>query len=284
HVSPHTLEAYQRDIEQFHIFCKTNINALSPDDVSLKNIETFISFLRCQKLSARTILRKLSALRSFFKYCFDEALTKNNPAAKIAHRKSDYALPRSFSEKQMDTLLQIPSSKTLLGLRDRALLELFYASGVRASELINLKIIDLNIEESYVRVMGKRSKERLVPIGDQSLSCLTDYFEKSRPLLCKKQLKPWIFLNHNGNKLSRQGVWSIVKKQSTLAGIKRASPHMLRHSFATHLLESGADLRSIQMMLGHESLSTTQIYTHVSKRHLHQEYNRHHPRAKKSKL
>ena len=202
-----------------------------------------------------------------------------NPTRAIASGKLPRPLPKTLSVGQVESMLHAPDDQTPLGLRDRAILEVFYSCGLRVTEIVSLRIEKVFFNEEFVQVVGKGDKERMVPIGEEALHWLRRYLGEVRPRWIKKS-SPWVFLSRRGGAMTRQTVWHAIRKYALASG-NRASPHTLRHSFATHLLESGADLRSIQQMLGHQSLSTTQIYTHVSKGHLRKEYDRAHPRAKK---
>ena len=233
-----------------------------------------------RKLSGRTQARILSALRSFYRFLQEESLRKDNPTLPLQGPKPRRTLPHTLSELEVETLIHQPKTESPRGLRDAAMLEVLYATGLRVSELISLTLDQLELEAHLIRTIGKGSKERLVPIGKAATRCLTEYLDKGRPPLLKYPMAPYVFLNNRGGRLSRQGFWKILGQYGRQAGIlKKISPHTLRHTFATHLLEGGADLRSIQTMLGHADISTTQIYTLVTHEHLREAYRRYHPRA-----
>jgi integrase/recombinase XerD len=278
-LSSNTLEAYSRDLTQYFRFLESK----SVSELSQTQPETlyeYLGTLRTRKLSGRTQARILSALRSFYRFLQEENLRKDNPTFPLQGPKPKRTLPQTLSEMEVETLIQQPKTESSRGLRDAAMLEVLYATGLRVSELISLTLDQLELEAHLIRTMGKGSKERLVPIGKAASRCLREYLEKGRPPLLKKPMAPWVFLNNRGGRLSRQGFWKILRQYGRQAGIlKKISPHTLRHTFATHLLEGGADLRSIQTMLGHADISTTKIYTLVTHEHLREVYRRYHPRA-----
>ncbi|MBA4392114.1 MAG: site-specific tyrosine recombinase XerD [Desulfobacca sp.] len=278
-LSLNTLEAYSRDLLQYFQFLESR----EITDLSQTQSETlyeYLGTLRTRKLSSRTQARMLSALKSFYRFLQEESLRKDNPALPLQGPKPKRTLPKTLSEPEVETLLHQPKNDTPRGLRDIAMLEVLYATGLRVSELTSLTLDQLELEAHLIRTMGKGSKERLVPIGRTASQRLLEYLQKGRPLLLKDSRTPWVFVNNRGGRLSRQGFWKILRQYGQQAGImKTISPHTLRHSFATHLLEGGADLRSIQTMLGHADISTTQIYTLVTPEHLREAYRRFHPRA-----
>ncbi|MBI5604033.1 MAG: site-specific tyrosine recombinase XerD [Deltaproteobacteria bacterium] len=278
-LSPNTLEAYSRDlIQYFHFLKSKDITDLSQTHSG--TLYEYLGTLRSRKLSGRTQARILSALKSFYRFLQEEALRKDNPALPLQGPKPKRTLPKTLSEMEVETLLHQPKADSPRGLRDGAMLEVLYATGLRVSELIALTLDQLELEAHLIRTMGKGSKERLVPIGKTASGSLMEYLQKGRNLLLKDHLTPWVFVNNRGGRLSRQGFWKILRQYGRQAGItKTISPHTLRHTFATHLLEGGADLRSIQTMLGHADISTTQIYTLVTTEHLREVYRRYHPRA-----
>ena len=278
-LSSNTLEAYSRDLIQYFRFLEaqgiSDIGQTQTDD-----LYAYLGTLRARKLSSRTQARILSALRSFYRFLQEESLRQDNPTLPLQGPKPKRALPKTLSEMEVESLIHQPKTDVPRGLRDAAMLEVLYATGLRVSELISLTLDQLELEAHLIRTMGKGSKERLVPIGKAASRCLTEYLEKGRPLLLKLSMVPWVFVNNRGGRLSRQGFWKILRYYGRQAGIqKKISPHTLRHTFATHLLEGGADLRSIQTMLGHADISTTQIYTLVTHEHLREVYRRYHPRA-----
>ena len=278
-LSSNTLEAYSRDLIQYFRFLESkgisDIIKTQSDD-----LYEYLGTLRTRKLSGRTQARILSALRSFYRFLQEESLRQDNPTLPLQGPKPKRTLPKTLSELEVESLIHQPKTASPRGWRDAAMLEVLYATGLRVSELISLTLDQLELEAHLIRTIGKGSKERLVPIGKAASRCLREYLEKGRPFLLKHSKVPWVFVNNRGGRLSRQGFWKILRYYSQQAGIlKKVSPHTLRHTFATHLLEGGADLRSIQTMLGHADISTTQIYTLVTHEHLREVYRRYHPRA-----
>jgi integrase/recombinase XerD len=278
-LSPNTLEAYSRDLLQYFQFLESQ-EITDLFQTQSETLYDYLGTLRVRKLSSRTQARTLSALKSFYRFLQEESLRPDNPALPLQGPKPKRSLPKTLSEMEVETLLHQPKNDSPRGLRDIAMLEVLYATGLRVSELISLTLDQLELEAHLIRTMGKGSKERLVPIGQTASQRLLEYLQKARPLLLKDRRSPWVFVNSRGGRLSRQGFWKILRQYGQQAGIlKTISPHTLRHSFATHLLEGGADLRSIQTMLGHADISTTQIYTLVTPEHLREAYRRFHPRA-----
>ena len=278
-LSKNTIESYSRDLRKFSCFLE---KGRVGDLAKVKNV-TIMSFLlglRSQGLSSKTTGRNLSALRMFFRFLVRENFLKADPTVNIESPKTRPHLPSVLNFSEVDSLLAQPDIKTLRGLRDKAMLELFYATGIRVTELINLKINSLNLEVGYLIAFGKGSKERIIPVGETAQLYVKEYLSTVRPRCLKGKSNPFLFLNPSGEKLSRQGFWKIVKRHALKAGInKKLSPHILRHSFATHLLERGADLRSVQIMLGHVDITTTQIYTHITLERLKRIHQKYHPRA-----
>jgi integrase/recombinase XerD len=277
--SVNTISAYASDIRKFFLFAGDHaVNSV--EDVTPDLIKAFLQKERKDALSASTVTRRVAALKSFFAFLREEKLIAANPAEAISSSRKSLHLPKILSAAEIDTLLGQPETTSAKGLRDRAMLEMLYATGMRVSELTRINYENINTEANYIICFGKRAKERLVPIGDAARVCLRDYLENARPLLAKDKGSAALFLNAEGRRLTRQGFWLILKKYAKSAGItKEITPHTLRHSFATHLLENGADLRVVQEMLGHADISTTQIYTHLTKKHLRDIYDRTHPRA-----
>ncbi len=276
-LSHHTVEAYARDLLGF-------IQHLEKEKIhfqkcfSQKWIENYIQQKSKKNLSSRSIVRMISSVRSLIKFLMKE---KYIEPTKILWPKLTFSkpLPDVIPYTKLAQMLELPNLKTSQGFRDRAILELFYSSGLRVSEMSNLQPSDIHEQDKWVRVMGKGEKLRLVPIGDQALGSLKLYMENARLHLCKKKSCRFLFVSSHGKQMTRQTIWHLIKKYARLVGISHyTSPHTLRHSFATHLLEGGADLRSLQAMLGHSSVATTQMYTHVSKQHLHQTIKKFHPR------
>jgi integrase/recombinase XerD len=231
-------------------------------------------------MQPRSNARLLSSIRRFYQYQVNGARLREDPSARIEAPKLGRPLPKSLSEDEVERLLAAPAVDTVLGLRDRAMLELLYATGLRVSELVGLATDQLNLTQGLVRVMGKGSKERLVPVGDEALGWLSRYLQEARSSLCQGRASQWLFPSRRGGAMTRQNFWHRIRTHAVEAGIaKPLSPHTLRHAFATHLLNHGADLRVVQLLLGHSSLSTTQIYTHVARERLKQLHAQHHPRG-----
>ncbi len=274
--SPHTLRAYIKDLEEFFSFIDKE-----PEDVDNLDIRSFLASLHYRRLKKSSISRKLATVRSFLKYLHREGYIKKNPAKLVSSPRVDKFIPRFLTVDESFSLMESPKGDTFKALRDKAILELLYSSGLRVSELTTLDMADLDINESLVRVKGKGKKERIVPVGSKALEAIKDYLPE-RILLRKKRCEA-LFLNNRGGRLTDRSVRRIVKEYGRMIALKsRLSPHTLRHTFATHLLQGGADLRSIQELLGHSSLSTTQKYTHVDIAHIMEVYNRAHPMVKES--
>jgi len=278
-LAAHTLESYGRDLVLLARYAagrEVAIEALTRAD-----LEAFTRELMAGGLAARSVARAVACVRGFYRYLAISRRIAESPADDLHAPRSWAALPKYLAVEQVDTLLSQPDVATPRGLRDRALIELLYATGLRVSELVALKATDLNLEAGYLTCLGKGSKERLVPIGDTAAIWVQKYLKEGRPALLRNRPSPRLFVNaRDGGVLSRSGFWRILAAYGRQAGLPRGlSPHVLRHSFATHLLEHGADLRAIQMMLGHADLSTTQIYTHVLEARMRALYDRFHPRA-----
>jgi integrase/recombinase XerD len=280
-LSPNTTSAYRRDLVKFDEFAKKR--KLSLEAVTSDVLVDFLASLYRQKLESRTVARHLVTLRNFFRYAQVQDLIAVDPTLNLESPKIRRTLPGYLRLEEVELLLSQPDDMTPLGLRDRAMLEVLYSTGLRVSELVNLRVMDLDTGIGCVRCVGKGDKERIVPIGKKALSLVERYLRDARPKLVgkgKQALATTLFINRRGSSLSRVGVWKILSAYGRQAGLRVGStPHMLRHSFATHLLERGADLRSVQLMLGHSDISTTQIYTHVVEERLKQIYKAHHPRA-----
>jgi len=279
-LSSNTLQSYAIDLKDFKNFLqKEKIKRI--EEVSVETILLFLERLRKKGLSSSSISRKLSALRSFFRFLELEKGFSHNPVLLIESPKLPRRLPRVLTVNEVERLLSAPDPSTPQGLRDKAMLETLYATGLRVSELVALTFAQLNLEVGFLRVLGKGSRERLVPLGDFARHYLELYLREARPqLLSGRSDPPQIFLNRRGRPLTRQRFWQIIRDYARKVGITtEVSPHVLRHSFATHLLERGADLRAVQMMLGHASLSTTQIYTHLDLQNLRNVHEKHHPRG-----
>ena len=278
-LSTNTLDAYGRDLSRYLDFLQRekidDIAAVSPP-VILR----FLAELKKNDLSARSRARALVSLRMLHKFLHAEGLADGNPADRVEAPRSIKALPHTLSPAEVERLLAAPKGEENLDYRDRAMLELLYATGLRVSELIGVKLSDLQLDVGYLVAFGKRSKQRIVPIGEVAIEALRSYLQLARPSLERDKGAAEVFLNRSGQGLTRQGFWKIIKRRSTQAGIvKNITPHTLRHSFATHLLDNGADLRSVQTMLGHADISTTQIYTHVTRERLKKMHGVHHPRS-----
>ncbi len=270
-----TQEAYCRDIERFLKSNPSKINLIKPQD-----IESYLHLLYDLDLSPRSISRNISALKTFFKFLIQEEVIEANPAKGIQGPKLPQNLPHVLSFEEITILLKQPDEGTDIGKRDKAMLETAYACGLRVTELISLNLEELYLKDGFLRILGKGNKERLVPIGSEPVRILEEYLLHTRPALQKDLTSRLVFFNARGKGLTRQGFWKILKAYIHASGLPQdTSPHTLRHSFATHLLEGGADLRAVQQMLGHSDISTTQIYTHVDKEYLRAEYNMYHPRA-----
>lgn len=282
-VSENTIQAYTFDLDKLFEYLTTEKSVEKLSSLTDEMLNDFIKSLYFVKndivFSSKSIARIISTLRTFFKYLDNEKVISINPAENLESPKIPKILPEVLSVEEMEKLLELPDSDNKLGLRDKALLETMYASGLRVSEVINLEISNVFFNDGFVRIFGKGSKERIVPIGKTALKYVTRYVKESRNQLKSKNSQNYLFLNFRGGKLSRMGILDIIRKYSSMACInKNVHPHTLRHSFATHLLQGGADIRIIQEMLGHSDISTTQIYTHVDKEYLIEVHKTFHPR------
>jgi integrase/recombinase XerD len=274
----HTLESYARDLAALAGYAAGAGRAV--EQLDRQALEAFVREQRSRGLAPRSVARTVAAVRGFFRFLVLDRRLDGSPADDLRPPRAWPALPTFLSIAEVDTLIAQPDVSATLGLRDRAMIELLYATGLRVSELVGVRLADLHLDEHYLTCIGKGSKERLVPIGDQATDWIRKYSSQARRALLKGRASPRLFLNARGGPLSRVGFWKILKQHARRAGLPRTiSPHVLRHSFATHLLERGADLRAIQLMLGHADLSTTQIYTHVLEARLRTVYDRFHPRA-----
>ncbi len=274
-----TLDAYGRDLARYLDYLeKQKVVAL--ENISAAVVLRFLSHLKETGLSPRSRARTLAALRTFHKFLVREKIASDNPTDQVVSPKSLTALPHTLSPLDVENLLSSPKGESPLAWRDRAMLEIIYATGLRVSELVSLKLSDLQMDVGYLTAFGKRSKQRIVPLGETAISALQEYLQNGRPGLEKQKGSQYLFLNRSGEGLTRQGFWKIIKRRALEAGITQSiTPHTMRHSFATHLLENGADLRSVQAMLGHADISTTQIYTHVTRERLRKMHAEHHPRG-----
>jgi integrase/recombinase XerD len=280
-LSPNTVSAYRRDLLKFEEFVKKK--KLTVESVSRDDLVDFLASLYRQKLESRTVARNLVTMRSFFRFTLVQELRTDDPCLNLESPKIRRSLPGYLRLEEVEKLLAQPDEKQPLGLRDRAMFEVLYSTGLRVSELVGLRVMDMDRAAGCVRCIGKGDKERIVPIGKKAIALVERYLRDARPKLlggANKANVTMMFINRRGGPLSRVGVWKILSAYGRQAGMRKGlTPHMLRHSFATHLLERGADLRSVQLMLGHSDISTTQIYTHVVEERLKQIYKAHHPRA-----
>jgi len=275
-LSRNSVEAYSHDLCRFFSWLEDK----APSRVTQNDVRDHMAWLREQGISARSVARALSAIRGFFRHLVEEDVIAKDPTELLDRPKLGRSLPGVLSREEIERLLAAPEVDNLEGLRDRAMLELLYAAGLRVSELVGLSVNDLDLAAQVVQVLGKGDKERLVPVGDEAGIWTRRYLKEVRPALARKGSSQSLFLSRRGKGLTRQAVWYRIKLHCAAAGIKgKISPHTFRHSFATHLLEGGADLRAVQAMLGHADISTTQIYTHVDRKRIRQEYDRYHPRA-----
>ncbi|KSU63536.1 recombinase XerD [[Bacillus] enclensis] len=280
-LAKNTIESYQRDLKNYSLYL-ANVEEISTfNEVTRVNIVQFLGHLKDQGKSSKTVARHVASIRSFHQFLLREKSTDQDPTVHIETPKTERNLPRILSIEEVEALLEAPEESTPLGMRDKAMLELLYATGIRVSELISLKMEDVHLTMGFVRCIGKGNKERIIPIGKTAMTVLEKYLENARlKLRSEKHKDEHLFLNHHGKGLTRQGFWKNLKALAKKANIEKdLTPHTLRHSFATHLLENGADLRAVQEMLGHADISTTQIYTHVTKTRLKDVYSKFHPRA-----
>ncbi|BDC55400.1 tyrosine recombinase XerD [Bacillus altitudinis] len=279
-LSENTIVSYKRDLQNYLSFLMTHEQLTDVKDVTRLHIIHYLKQLKDEGKSSKTSVRHLSSIRSFHQFLLREKVTTDDPSWNIESQKTERKLPKVLSLDEVEKLLDTPKQQTPFDYRDKAMLELLYATGIRVSEMLDLTLADVHLTMGFIRCFGKGRKERIVPIGEAAASAIEAYIEKGRNKLLKKQPVDALFLNHHGKKMSRQGFWKNLKKRAIEAGIqKELTPHTLRHSFATHLLENGADLRAVQEMLGHADISTTQIYTHVTKTRLKDVYHKFHPRA-----
>ena len=279
--SENTIEAYKRDLDEYFLYLKNNNKNYL--DIDYESIRKYLSFLNDKKDTNSTISRKISSLRGFYSYLRLNEKIKNNPFKLINLPKKEQKLPRFFYYNELEELFAACDTSTSLGQRNLAILEVLYATGTRVSELINIKLEDINFSEKQIKVLGKGNKERIVFLGEYAVDALEDYLNDGYLFLNKYNLD-YVFLNHLGNKITRRGIEDILTKLIKKTSIdKKISPHMIRHSFATHLLNEGCDLESVQEMLGHESISATAIYTHVTDDRIKEIYFKAHPRAREEK-
>lgn len=277
-LAKNTHEAYARDLRKFVEFAAKR--GIGTAQVERADIVDFLAGLYRSGLDSRSVARHLVTLRHFFRFALTEGWVQEDPAATVESPKFRNSLPDFLSIEEVDRLLVQPDASTTAGLRDKGMIELLYSTGLRVSELCNLEVSDIDMRTGCLRCIGKGNKERLVPVGRSALDVIAKYMETSRPVLLGDRSSPYLFINRKGRVIHRIVFWSRLAKYGRKAGLRKSlAPHMLRHSFATHLLDRGADLRAVQMMLGHSDISTTQIYTHVVEERLKQVYKAHHPRA-----
>lgn len=277
-LSKNTLVAYQRDLIRLNTFCAQRRCGIA--DATPEHLHSFIKSLHREKLSARSIARHIASIRNFYTYLLQEKIVCLNPAENLESPKLPAQLPKFLNLHEIDILLAAPPANTPLGTRDRAMLQLLYATGLRVSELVTIELTNLNSELGILRVTGKGGKQRIVPVGRDALDAINTYLEQSRNLILNNRHSGYLFVTRRGSHMTRQAFWYRLRHYGLKSQIyKKLTPHILRHSFATHLLERGADLRSLQLLLGHSDISTTQIYTHVLRQRLRTVYDQHHPRS-----
>ncbi|MCW8887789.1 MAG: site-specific tyrosine recombinase XerD [Gammaproteobacteria bacterium] len=278
-LSQNTLAAYRSDLNQLNRWLSDKSIALQ--SVRKDDLEDYISYRKNKGIKGRTQARILSSVRRFYQHLLRENITEGDVSAQLDSPKLTRVLPKTLTEDDVDALLMAPNVKQPLGLRDRAMLELLYASGLRVSELVSITINQINLNQGVVRIIGKGNKERLVPMGEEAINWIEKFLTDGRPdILEKRDMTDALFPSRLGNSMSRQAFWQLIKRYARIAGIKKQlSPHVLRHAFATHLLNHGADLRVVQLLLGHNSLTTTQIYTHIARERLKSIHAQHHPRG-----
>ncbi|MED4223706.1 site-specific tyrosine recombinase XerD [Neobacillus cucumis] len=280
-LAKNTIISYERDLKSYLGYLKSVEVIKSFNEIQRIHIIHFLNFLKEQKKSSKTLARHIASIRAFHQYLLREKAADQDPSVLLETPKLERALPKVLSLIEVEKLLNAPKTDDHFGLRDKAMLELLYATGIRVSELIGLEIDDVHLTLGFIRCIGSGNRERIIPIGKNALAAIKQYLEYGRAyFVTDKHKDNGLFLNHQGHRLTRQGFWKILKKLAQEAGIdKNLTPHTLRHSFATHLLENGADLRAVQEMLGHADISTTQIYTSVSKSRIMDVYSKYHPRA-----
>ena len=278
-LSQNTLNSYKSDTEKYFLWLSKN--SLNYKKVTRTEILEYLSYLFSQKLGSKSVARKLSSLRVFYKYLVVKNILSIDPCEKVETPKVMKSIPKTLNEKEIEKLLECPDINSALGLRDKAMIETLYSCGLRVSELIDLELIHVNARQGVMKVLGKGQKERLVPMGEKLINIMDAYLNDSRPKLLNRNISDYFFISSRGSKMTRQSFLHRIKFYSDKAGLnkKNISPHVLRHAFATHLLNNGADLRVVQLLLGHSDLNTTQIFTEVAKYRLKQLHNEHHPRG-----
>jgi integrase/recombinase XerD len=278
-LAANTLVSYRTDLNGFIAFCR-QYGLINMQQAGKDAIMSYLFQLQLNGRSPATISRHLAAIKSYYRFAVNEGVVNKDPAQDLESPRPAQRLPRVLTVEEVDLLLSQPLIGEPAGLRDKAMLELLYATGLRVSELVSLDLTSINLENGFIRCFGKGSKERIIPVGDVAARFLREYLGRGRCKLDKSKMTTSLFVNHRGQRLTRQGFWKILKKYALKAKINTViTPHTLRHSFATHLLENGADIRAVQEMLGHSDISTTQIYTHLTKKRVKEIYNRSHPRA-----
>lgn len=278
--SPNTIESYRYDLVDFHGWLTTQYGEMELSRAERKQIIEYLAFCRSKQMAPKTMSRKLSALRTFYKYLMLDKIIEKDPTVNLESPKSVKYLPGVLQQQETELLLSAPDTTTLRGIRDKAVLETLYATGMRVSELTGLHLDDLHLEFQYAKCFGKGGKERIVPLGSYAIEAIENYLVRCRPVFLKEKKNPSLFLNQRGGTLSRQSVWNMMKEYGEQVGIgDNLSPHTLRHSLAAHMLENGADLRTVQEILGHADLTTTQIYTQLLQKTLTEEFRRCHPRS-----
>ena len=282
-LSRNTVEAYRRDLAKFQSYLRHD-GSIPLREVTTETVRGFLGSLKAAQFSQVSSARCLSAVRGWLRFLRQERIIEDNPASGVASGRRGIRLPKTLSKREVVALLEMPSRPALEDQRDRAMLELLYATGLRVSELVSVEVAQVNFEVGYLRVTGKGSKQRIVPMGELARSLLQQYMERARPQFLKQRLSRFVFVTRRGGPLSRQAYWKALRQRARRAGITREiSPHVLRHSFATHLLEGGADLRSVQSLLGHANIATTQIYTHVERERLKEVHTTFFPRRSRRK-
>ena len=282
-LSKNTLESYRADLSQFNVWLDLQKKSLQQKtqllDASQADIQQYLA-VKFPQSKPRSISRLIASMRRFYRHALRENLIQTDPTLQIESPKLPRSLPKSLNEQEVEDLLNAPNINEAIGLRDRAMLELLYASGLRVSELVTVKVNEVSTQDGVVRVTGKGNKTRLVPMGEEAADWIDKYLKQARPEILQKRLCDAMFVTARASAMTRQAFWYLIKRYALLAGItKHISPHVLRHAFATHLLNHGADLRVVQMLLGHADISTTQIYTHVARERLKQLHSVHHPRG-----
>lgn len=270
-----TIAAYRRDLARFSAFC--GVSAPAP---GTEPVRAYVDSLYRDGLATRTIARHITTLRNFYAFLIENGAIQQDPLIALVLPKQWHNLPKYLNKEELDAILKAPDGTTARSQRDRAMLELLYATGVRVSELCGARLSDIELNLGFIRVTGKGNKQRLVPMGESAAAAIREYLESGRPGLLKRRASPYLFVTARGSCMTRQCFWKLLADYGRQAGIRRPlTPHVIRHTFATHLLEGGADLRSVQVMLGHADISTTQVYTHVARRRLREVVDQHHPRA-----